>query len=68
MISKLKDKKQRHNYTDIAKNDSRICIKTRNKRRDRAAVEKKEETKEKETEERVRKKECLMFVCLDAAV
>ena len=28
----------------------------------------KEETKEKETEERVRKKECLMFVCLDAAV
>jgi len=25
MISKLKDKKQRHNYTDIAKNDSRIC-------------------------------------------
>ena len=27
----------------------------------------KEETKEKETEERVRKKECLMFVCLDAA-
>ena len=26
------------------------------------------ETKEKETEERVRKKECLMFVCLDAAV
>ena len=24
--------------------------------------------KEKETEERVRKKECLMFVCLDAAV
>ena len=45
-----------------------ICVKTRNKRRDRAAVEKKEETKEKETEERVRKKECLMFVCLDAAV
>ena len=27
MISKLKDKKQRHNYTDIAKNDSRICNK-----------------------------------------
>ena len=35
---------------------------------DSTAVEKKEETKEKETEERVRKKECLMFVCLDAAV
>ena len=44
------------------------AFETRNKRRDRAAVEKKEETKEKETEERVRKKECLMFVCLDAAV
>ena len=43
----------------------------------KSAVKKKEETKEKETEERVRKKEteervrkkeCLMFVCLDAAV
>ena len=45
-----------------------FVLKPEIKRRDRAAVEKKEETKEKETEERVRKKECLMFVCLDAAV
>ena len=40
-----------------------FVLKPEIKRRDRAAVEKKEETKEKETEERVRKKR-MLDVCL----